>query len=196
MKRAQSPSQTVGPFFAYGLTPEQYGYRHISVARERVCQPDTDGQWIHIEGRVLDGKGEPVNDAIVEIWQADARGRYAHPDVSHGANSEFFGFGRAGTGTDPHNRFQFQTVKPGAIGSGHAPHISVIVFARGLANHLYTRIYFDDEAVANTTDEVLCTLPEDRRHTLLAVRVENTTPPLFRFDVRLQGDDETVFFDV
>ncbi|MGI9480316.1 MAG: protocatechuate 3,4-dioxygenase subunit alpha [Hyphomicrobiaceae bacterium] len=194
MTRKQTPSQTVGPYFAYGLTSEQYGYQLDSLAGWNVRDDDTAGERIRIEGRVFDGNGDPVNDAMIEIWQADDQGRYAHPQDPRGSNSGFKGFGRVGTGTDPENRFWFDTVKPGAIGEGHAPHINVAVFARGLPSHAYTRIYFADEAAANGGDAVFMSVPEVRRATLLAQRGD--AAGVYRFDIHLQGDNETVFFDV
>lgn len=196
MALKQTPSQTVGPFFAYGLTPEQYGYDLTSVADGAVRDDSTAGTHIRIEGRVLDGRGDVVSDAMIEIWQADAQGRYAHPDDPRGSNADFTGFGRQGTGTDPQSRFRFDTVKPGITAEGSAPHISLIVFARGLPSHAYTRIYFADEAAANATDPVLSQVPAERRDTLIAPRKDGSGVPTYRFDIHLQGDAETVFFDV
>jgi protocatechuate 3,4-dioxygenase, alpha subunit len=196
MTLGQTPSQTVGPYFAYGLTPEEYGYAHRSIARPKVAPDDTPGQHIRIEGRVYDGAGEPIDDALIEIWQADCEGRYAHPADPRGSNAHFGGFGRAGTGADPECRFVFHTVKPGAIGDGQAPHINVIVMMRGLLSHAYTRIYFPDEAEANTRDPVLNAVPEERRKTLIAERVETPSGLAYRFDIHMQGEEETVFFDV
>lgn len=186
----QTPSQTVGPYFAYGLTSEQYGYPLGSIVGPAMVDETTVGQHIRIEGRVFDGKGEPVTDAMIEIWQADSDGRYlTKPD----ANSRFTGFGRCGTGTDPDAKFWFDTIRPGVASAGDAPHINVTVMMRGLLNHAFTRIYFADEAVANQTDPVLQTVPVDRRNTLLAHPV---SPGLYRFDIYMQGDTETVFFDL
>jgi protocatechuate 3,4-dioxygenase alpha subunit len=192
----QTPPQTVGPFFAYGLTPEQYGYPFRSLAGPVLVDSDTPGERIRITGRVLDGEGNPVPDAMIEIWQADGEGRYAHPVDTRGSNVRFKGFGRCGTGTEPENRFVFETIKPGRVGDGQAPHVNVIVFMRGMLCHVYTRIYFDDEAEANARDPVLASVDEPRRRTLIAVR--NTTPAgtVYRFDLHMQGPDETVFFDV
>ena len=192
----QTPSQTVGPYFAYGLTPEQYGYPFTSVAHATMRTADTDGEAVRIEGRVLDGEGDPVNDAMIELWQADAQGRYDHPADPRSSNASFAGFGRCGTGTDPQNRFVFETVKPGAIAEGHAPHINVIVFMRGLLTHAYTRIYFADEAEANAADTVLEQVPAERRSTLIADRSENGGEIVYSFDIHMQGPRETVFFDV
>ena len=196
MARKQTPSQTVGPFFAYGLTPQQYGYPLASIAGASVAPEGEDGEHIRIEGRVLDGNGEPISDAMIEIWQADARGRYAHPADPRSSNSSFRGFGRTGTGTDPQHRFWFDTVKPGAIGDGQAPHVNVIVFMRGMLTHAYSRIYFSDEAEANASDPVLAAVPQARRATLVAEREEAPRGVVYRFDIRMQGADETVFFDV
>jgi len=191
----QTPSQTVGPYFAYGLTPEQYGYPMTAIADGRLAGDGVEGERIRIEGRVFDGAGAVVPDAMIEIWQADARGRYAHPADPRGSNASFRGFGRFGTGTDPDNRFVFDTVKPGAPGDGQAPHVNVIVFMRGLLLHAYTRLYFDDEAAANAVDPVLATVPQERRHTLIAARRQTPDGVVYRFDIHMQGDAETVFFD-
>src|SRR5690606_31283720 len=123
-------------------------------------------------------------------------GRYAHPADPRGKNTRFRGFGRVGTGTDPQNRYWFDTIKPGAIGDGQAPHINVVVMMRGLLSHVFTRIYFSDEAAANAADRVLGSVPADRRDTLIAMREEAPAGVIYRFDIRMQGDRETVFFDV
>ncbi len=192
----QTPSQTVGPYFAYGLTPEQYGYAFTSIAGGVLAAEDGEGERIRIEGRVLDGAGEPVGDAMVEIWQADGQGRYAHPADPRSSNARFRGFGRVGTGTDPEQRFVFETVKPGAPGEGQAPHINLVLFLRGLLSHAFTRIYFADEVEANDADPVLATVPAERRATLIAERDEAGDTPCYRFDIHLQGGRETVFFDL
>lgn len=191
----QTPSQTVGPYFAYGLTPEQYGYPLKSIAGGRLAGDDAEGERIRIEGRVFDGAGAVIPDAMIEIWQADAQGRYAHPADPRASNAGFHGFGRFGTGTDPQNRFVFDTVKPGAPGDGQAPHVNVIVFMRGMLLHAYTRLYFSDETAANAADPVLATVPEERRGTLIAERRDGPGGVVYRFDIRMQGDAETVFFD-
>jgi protocatechuate 3,4-dioxygenase alpha subunit len=196
MRLKQTPSQTVGPFFAYGLTPEQYGYVFRALAGSVLVDDDTPGERIRIAGRVLDGESNPVPDALVEIWQADAAGRYAQPADPRGSNLPFRGFGRCGTGTDPEHRFVFETIKPGPIGDGQAPHINVLVFMRGMLSHVYTRIYFDDEAEANARDPVLGSVEEERRRTLIATRKTTTGGTVYRFDLRMQGPEETVFFDV
>lgn len=196
MSPKQTPSQTVGQYFAYGLTPEQYGYPLSSVAGPAMRGDDTDGEPIRIEGQVLDGEGAPVNDAMIELWQADAQGRYAHPADPRSSNAGFAGFGRCGTGTDPENRFRFETVKPGTITDGQAPHMNVAVFMRGLLTHAYTRIYFSDETEANAADPVLGSVPADRRATLTAERTQEGGATVYRFDIHMQGENETVFFDV
>ena len=190
-----TPSQTVGPFFAYCLTPKAYGYAEV-VTNDLVTE-DAAGERIRIEGRVFDGDGAPVNDSMIEIWQADAAGRYAHPADKQRPNAKFTGFGRAGT--DAEGRFSFSTIKPGAVsgpdGKPQAPHILVAVFARGLPQHAYTRIYFSDEP-GNANDPILALVPADRRGTLIAQREEKRDGPTYVFDIRLQGENETVFFDV
>lgn len=195
MTLRQTASQTVGPYFAYGLTGDQYGYPMKAIANGTMVQSDTEGDRIRIEGVVLDGEGKLVSDAMIEMWQADARGRYAHPADPRGSNASFTGFGRFGTGTDPESRFIFDTIKPGRVDSQQAPHINVIVMMRGLLVHVFTRIYFSDEAEANASDPVLCSVPAERRDTLIAQRSETATGVVYRFDIRMQGERETVFFD-
>ena len=188
----QTPSQTVGPYFAYGLLPKQYGYDLRSIAGPKLAQADTEGEHIRIEGRVFDGNGEPIPDAMIEIWQADALGRYAN---QHGANAPFMGSGRCGTGTAPNHCYWFDTIKPGAVDGDQAPHVNVIVFMRGMLVHAFTRLYFSDEDAANSRDPALQSVPADRRSTLIAGRIAAPTGPLYRFDIRMQGPHETVFFD-
>lgn len=195
MALRQTPSQTVGPFFSFGLAPEQYGYAFRSIAGAVLVDDSTPGSRIRIVGRVYDAEANVLSDALIEIWQADAEGRYAHPADTRSSNTAFKGFGRTGTGTDPENRFIFDTVMPGAV-AGQAPHINVIVLARGMLNHLYTRLYFEDQVEANARDPVLLAVPPERRGTLLARRDSTAAPTTYRFDIRLQGDGETVFFDV
>ncbi|MFN3744509.1 MAG: protocatechuate 3,4-dioxygenase subunit alpha [Hyphomicrobiaceae bacterium] len=195
-KLRQTPSQTVGPYFAYALTPEQYGYDFKSIAGGSLIEGDVPGQRIRVEGRVLDGEGQTVPDAMIEIWQADEQGRYAHPADPRGSNIAFRGFGRVGTGTDPEARFIFDTIKPGSVDGEQAPHINVVVFMRGLLSHAFTRLYFSDEAAANARDPLLTSVPAERRHTLIAERDDKAAASVYRFDIRMQGPDETVFFDV
>ena len=191
-----TPSQTVGPFFAPALTPGKDYPWHQPIGNDLIT-PDTSGDRIRIEGRVLDTDAAPVNDAMIEIWQADAAGRYAHAGDLRRPNAGFKGFGRCGT--DSEGRFSFSTIKPGAVpgpdGKQQAPHILVAVFARGLPRHAYTRIYFSDERV-NENDPILALVPADRRATLIAKREEKKGSPVYVFDIRLQGENETAFFDV
>ncbi|MEN3165506.1 protocatechuate 3,4-dioxygenase subunit alpha [Tistrella mobilis] len=188
----QTPSQTVGPFFAYGLTARQYGYKGGQIADAVIADETCPGERIVITGRVLDGAGAPIEDALVEIWQCDAAGRVAGP-----ATPGFRGFGRCGTGIDPERRFRFETVRPGvAAGEGGAPHLSVILFMRGLLSHAFTRIYFPEDIAALAADPVLALVPEARRETLVARRLVVPGLPAYGFDIRMQGDGETVFFDV
>ncbi len=179
MSAPLTPSQTVGPFFGVGL-PFQKG--------EQIAAPGSAGV-IRIEGQVLDGKGEPVPDALLEIWQPDERGRYRRL-----VEGEATGFGRCRT--DAEGAFSFMTVKPGVTpapdGRPQAPHLNVTVFARGLLRHLVTRIYFPDEPEANATDPVLNLVDAARRETLIA----KSCGGVLHFDVRLQGERETVFFAI
>jgi protocatechuate 3,4-dioxygenase alpha subunit len=192
----QTPSQTVGPYFAYGLVPTQYGYPFRSLFGAELAEPRTPGEPIVITGRVFDGRGEPIADALIEISQADASGRYPRERAELEA-SGFRGFGRMGTGTLAGHRFAFRTVKPGATPDGQAPHVDVIVSMRGLLLHAFTRIYFDDEVAANAADPVLAVVPPERRDTLLARReVQPGGTVVYRFDIWMQGEAETVFFDV
>jgi protocatechuate 3,4-dioxygenase alpha subunit len=190
MMPRQTPSQTVGPFFRPAL---------IRSENESLVTSKSRGERITIEGRILDGEAAPVSDAMIELWQANADGRYDHPDDSQEKliDPEFHGFGRAAT--DEAGRFHFYTIKPGSVpGPGNllqAPHINVSIFARGLLKRLVTRIYFPGERL-NATDAVLNTVALERRSTIVA-RIENAErPDMLRFDIVLQGENETVFFDV
>ncbi len=192
-----TPSQTVGPFFKYGLTPDgQYDWNDAFTAN--LVTADASGERIRIEGRVFDGDGQPVPDCMLEIWQADAQGRFADPQDQRALpNSAFRGFGRCGT--DPNGAYAFDTIKPGIVpdpdGKPQAPHVLLAVFARGMLRHLYTRIYFGGEA-ANASDPVLALVPDERRATLTAARENGAGHAVYRLDLVLQGDNETVFFDV
>ncbi len=198
-----TPSQTVGPFFAYGLTPnnraawkpsDQYAWK--DTVGTNLITPDVSGEKIHIEGQIVDGDGVPITDAMIEIWQADAQGRYAHPrDTRALPNATFKGFGRSAT--DKQGVFAFDTIKPGAVpgpdGKAQAPHIVVCIFSRGMLRQVYTRLYFADEEKANAADPILNLVPAERRGTLIA---KKSKPGAYRFDIRVQGGDETVFFDI
>ncbi len=190
----RTPSQTVGPYLHIGLTQGAYGAHEIFSAT--LADPGLPGTHVRIEGRVFDGEGNVVPDAVIEIWQADAAGRYAHPaDGRPLASNSFRGFGRCPTDKD--GGYAFDTVKPGTVpgpgGSTQAPHINVGVFSRGLLKRLFTRIYFAGDP-ANAADPILALVPADRRDTLLA-KPDAAKPGLFRLDIRLQGANETVFFD-
>jgi protocatechuate 3,4-dioxygenase alpha subunit len=184
-----TPSQTVGPFFHIGMDDGFIGPE--LVARE-------DPRAVRLSGTVTDGEGEPVNDAMIEIWQANSAGRYAHPeDVRDEQPLEdgFDGFGR--TCTNEQGRYELVTVKPGPVpgpnGEPQAPHIEVSVFARGLLKRLVTRVYFPDEAEANAADPVLSSIEDPgARASLVAVEQDGG----LRFDINLQGDRETTFFAV
>ncbi len=187
--RGPTPSQTVGPFFHDGLIRE---------GTNVLVSPETVGERIRIDGYVYDGNRVPLKDAVVEIWQANPRGRYRHPADQRPIPLDpvFVGFGRSGT--DETGYYWFETVKPGpVIFRGEilqAPHINVAVLARGLLDSLSTRLYFEDED-ANRADPVLQRVPDHRRGTLLARRLPGDGTLAYRFDIILQGADETVFFD-
>jgi protocatechuate 3,4-dioxygenase alpha subunit len=191
-----TPSQTVGPYFAYGLDPRgEYDWKQTFT--NDLITPDASGTRIRIEGRVTDGDGNPVNDCMLEIWQADAAGRYAHPADARRPNAKFTGFGRVGT--DSEGGYAFSSIKPGSVpgadGKAQAPHIVVAVFARGMPRHCYTRIYFPDET-ATASDAILNLVPAERRDTLIAKAEQRHAQQVYVFDVRLQGEGETVFFEV
>jgi protocatechuate 3,4-dioxygenase alpha subunit len=199
----ETPSQTAGPYLHIGMMPRAAGIAIREDERPNVLAGEgAEGERIRLEGRVFDGTGALVRDAMIEIWQANAHGKYQHPADRQDkpVDPAFRGFGRAvtdfGTGV-----WWFETVKPGPVPGRHgtvmAPHINVAVFARGINIHLNTRIYFADEAALNAKDPVLRLVEQDvRRETLLARREERSGEVVYRFDIRLQGDGETVFFDV
>ncbi|SAL41110.1 protocatechuate 3,4-dioxygenase subunit alpha [Caballeronia choica] len=191
----QTPSQTVGPYFAYGLCPEQYNFDLKSLFTPSIADREAAGEHISIVGNVYDGQGKVVGDAVVEMAQADSTGHYVQ-SVAEARESGFRGFARVGTGTDPKLRYVVDTVKPGKTGDDAAPHIDVILLMRGMLLHTFTRIYFEDEAEANAKDAVLSSVPEERRATLVAKREPDTSSTIYRFDIYLQGPKETVFFDL
>lgn len=191
-----TPSQTVGPYFKYGLTPGN-DYAWNDAFGNDLVTPDVSGERIRIVGQVFDGEGKVIPDSMMEIWQADAQGRFADPQDTRAApNAAFKGFGRCGA--DAKGGFEFRTIKPGSVpgpgGKQQAPHILLAVFARGMTQQAITRIYFEGE-VGNTADPILALVPTDRRATLIAKR-EAGDVPTYRFEVHLQGDKETVFFDL
>lgn len=185
---AETPSQTVGPFFHYALPYEGGG---------QMVNEETLGERITVEGRLFDGEGAPVSDAMIEIWQADSAGRYNHPEdrQDQPRDPNFNGFGRVATDND--GWFRFSTIKPGPVpglrNAPQAPHINVSVLGRGILKRLATRLYFEDEP-ANAYDPVLDLVPEERRACLIAKRVDGM--PAYRMDIILQGENETVFFEL
>jgi protocatechuate 3,4-dioxygenase alpha subunit len=191
MDLVPTPSQTVGPFFHFCLTSDKCIVRHIA-------GPHVKGERILLTVHVLDGNGEAVPDAMIEIWQANSEGKYNHPDDPQQKSLDpgFLGFGRLGTAEN--GSCEFETIKPGRVqGPGknpQAPHLNVAVFGRGMLKQLYTRIYFSGDP-ANQEDTVLALVPADRRETLMAHR-EAAHPGGWRFDLKLQGEGETVFFDI
>lgn len=186
----RTPSQTIGPFFHLCLTTDE--------SAGRMAGPGCDGDALTIVCRVLDGEGQPVNDAMIELWQADARGAYNHPDDPQYEDRDpaFRGFGRLAT--DERGRCAFTTVKPGQVpaqgGAMQAPHINVSVFARGLLKRVVTRIYFAGEP-SNAEDPILKLVPEQQRDTLLA-RPDPARSSVWILEIRLSGDRETAFFDL
>lgn len=186
MNLLATASQTIGPFFHIGL-------EKLSIAD--LAKSAAGGEKVSIQGRVLDGDGKPVNDALIEIWQANAQGKYAHPDDAQdkALDASFKGFGRVATGDN--GEFRFVTIKPGRVpgpgGALQAPHLVVAVFMRGLLKHLVTRMYFPG-AAGNDEDAVLALVPKERRATLVAKPAGDGA---FEWNVILQGRDETVFFD-
>jgi len=190
MNLGHTPSQTVGPYFRIGLT-----WRHPS---PQIAKPEARGERVWLTCRVVDGDGAPINDSMLEIWQADGDGKYNHPDDPQGktADPACRGFGRQGT--DENGVCQFETIKPGRVpgpgGVEQAPHLNLGVYARGMLKALFTRIYFAGDP-ANQQDPVLALVTTDRRDTLMA-KPDSSRPGHWSFDVRLQGEGETVFFDV
>ncbi|HZK92240.1 MAG TPA: protocatechuate 3,4-dioxygenase subunit alpha [Stellaceae bacterium] len=188
-KLIPTPGQTVGPFFALGLDRPEWA---------DMTRHNPEGERITIEGRVFDGDGAPVPDALIELWQANAAGRYDHivdEQAGKKIDPNFHGYGRAAT--DARGQFQVKTIKPGPVpGRGNAlqaPHINVAFFARGLLRQLHTRIYFSDEP-ANLSDPLLAGIEDESvRRTLIARRGEGGA---YRFDFVLQGEDETAFLDI
>jgi len=191
----QTPSQTVGPFFAFGLTAGESGYAFTSLFPPVLAQPWAKGTPIRITGRVFDGENRTIPDALVEIAHLDAAGQLV-TSLEQARTGGFRGFGRCATGVASDHSFTFETIKPGAA-AGEAPHIDFIVTMRGMLVHAFSRFYFDDEGAANATDPVLNTVPAERRATLIATRDPGMAgTACYRFDIRMQGPQETVFFDL
>jgi protocatechuate 3,4-dioxygenase alpha subunit len=182
-----TPSQTVGPFFHIGCT---------KLMVSDLANPNVPGRHITVEGRILDGDRNSVPDAMIEIWQANAAGKYAHPEdlQDKPLDAEFKGYGRVAT--DQNGKFRFTTIKPGPVpgpeNKMQAPHLEISIFMRGLLKQLVSRIYFPGDS-ANSSDPILTLVDPTRRETLIARADSNNS---FRWDVILQGKDETVFFDI
>lgn len=199
----ETPSQTGGPYVHIGLLPNQAGIEVFEKSfNNQLAQAETQGERIRLEGQVFDGLGLPLRDVLVEIWQADANGVYPSQQDTQGktADPHFQGWGRAGADFET-GVWSFDTIKPGVVpgrkGSQQAPHIALVIFARGINLGLHTRVYFEDESEANAKDAVLNGIEwAPRRQTLIAKREERDGEVVYRFDIRIQGDNETVFFDI
>jgi len=199
------PSQTAGPYVHIGLIPHQAGFDIFENNFSNVLVgPETQGERIRIEGRIFDGSGSLCRDILVEIWQANAAGRYNHPadrQEDKPIDESFRGWGRTGTNFET-GLYTFETIKPGRVAGRHgrkpmAPHVNVWLAARGINIGLNTRLYFADETEANAEDPVFNMIePAVRRETLLARREERDGAVVYTFDIRLQGERETVFFDL
>lgn len=197
----ETASQTAGPYVHIGLAPGAAGFDIYE--RELgwdIAGPNAAGERIRVEGLVIDGTGSPVKDVLLEVWQANAAGRYAHPEGGGAVEDGFRGWGRVITDFET-GAWGFDTVKPGKVpgrmGRVQAPHLNLWIVARGINIGLNTRMYFEDEAEANAADPVLNLIEwENRRATLIARRSLRDGQPVYRFDIRLQGADETVFFDI
>lgn len=190
-KLPQTPSQTIGPYFAYGLTAVQYGYGFSSVIDNIIANEAPEKDIIYVTGNIYDGNGKVIHDAMIELWQADAKGAYVK---NYEQELLFKGLGRYGTGTDGQQRFVFKTIMPGMV-QGQAPHINVTLFMRGSLHVLYTRFYFEGDP-ANENDPLLLSVEPQRRTTLVAVKTNNTQQQEYCFNIYMQGENETVFFDL
>jgi protocatechuate 3,4-dioxygenase alpha subunit len=199
----ETASQTAGPYVHIGLAPKQAGFDIFEKNFGNVLAgPNTKGERIRVEGRVIDGTGTPLRDVLIEIWQANAAGRYNHPADRQDKqlDQDFRGWGR-GCSDFESGLYTFDTIKPGGVegrnGRPMAPHINFWIVARGINIGLNTRMYFSDEAEANAKDPVLNLIEwEVRRKTLIAQRSEKDGQVVYRFDIHIQGPDETVFFDI
>lgn len=197
----ETPSQTAGPYVHIGLAPGAAGFDIYDVELGRdIAGPEAKGTRIRVEGLVIDGTGSPIKDAMLEVWQANADGHYAHPEGGGPVEAGFRGWGRVITDFET-GKWGFDTIKPGPVmgrsGRMMAPHIVLWIVARGINIGLNTRLYFEDEAEANAADPVLNLIEwENRRPTLIAKRTTRDGLVVYRFDIRVQGDGETVFFDI
>lgn len=191
----ETASQTAGPFVHIGLALEIAGFasREDEIWQD-LAKEGAEGEHIELVGRVYDGDGNLVHDALIEIWQADSHGNYI---ANFDNKKPFSGFGRSACAID--GDFHFNTIKPGPVDFGDklmAPHVNIAVFARGVNLHLQTRAYFDDEQARNDDCPILNAVPSlVRRSTLIALKEEGGNKPRYRFDIYLQGESETVFFD-
>ena len=197
----ETASQTAGPYVHIGLAPGAAGF---DIYKQElgwdIAGPNAKGERIRVEGLVIDGMGAPIKDVMLEVWQANSDGNYAHPEGGGPVEDGFRGWGRVITDFDT-GEWGFDTVMPGAVpgrnGSTQAPHLNLWVVARGINVGLNTRMYFADHADANAADPVLNVIEwEHRRATLIADRTMRDGTPVYRFDIHLQGQDETVFFDI
>ncbi|RJG06284.1 protocatechuate 3,4-dioxygenase subunit alpha [Noviherbaspirillum cavernae] len=199
----ETASQTAGPYVHIGLAPKQAGFDIFEKNFTNVLTtPNTKGERIRVEGRVIDGSGTPLRDVLIEIWQTNSAGRYNHPADRQDKplEEDFRGWGRGSSDFET-GLYTFETVKPGQVegrsGRVMAPHINFWIVARGINIGLNTRMYFSDEEDANAKDPVLNLIEwEVRRKTLIAQRSEKNGEVVYRFDIRIQGEDETVFFDI
>ncbi|MDA7430542.1 protocatechuate 3,4-dioxygenase subunit alpha [Primorskyibacter aestuariivivens] len=197
----ETASQTAGPYVHIGLAPGAAGFDiYEQELGHDIAGPNAKGERIRIAGRVIDGMGAPIKDVLIEVWQANTDGHYAHPEGGGPVEDAFRGWGRVISDFET-GEWSFETVKPGKTQGRNtamqAPHLNLWIVARGINVGLNTRLYFSDEPEANAADPVLNLIEwEHRRATLIATRSEEGGAPLYRFDIRLQGEDETVFFDV
>jgi len=202
----QTPGQTLGPFFQQGLLRTRAVFQVPGLCNDEsdvfgadLAPPGALGERFTLEGNVYDGLGAPIGDALLELWQANAQGRYDHPlDASGGElDAAFRGFGRAAT--DARGAFSFRSILPGSVPAAaglQAPHLNLVLGARGMTRHAFTRVYFAGDARLER-DPVLALVPEARRHTLLArPSGQREGVPAYRFDIHLQGENETVFFEL
>ncbi|WP_170604077.1 protocatechuate 3,4-dioxygenase subunit alpha [Ruegeria arenilitoris] len=197
----ETPSQTAGPYVHIGLAPGAAGFDiYEKELGWDIAGPNANGERIRIEGVVIDGTGSPIKDVMLEAWQANSEGHYAHPEEGGTVEDGFKGWGRVITDFET-GEWAFDTIKPGRtrgrdVGQ-QAPHINLWIVARGINVGLNTRLYFDDETEANAVDPVLNLIEwETRRSTLLAKRNDRDGHVVYRFDIKLQGHNETVFFDI